>query len=290
MTFADWLVAASFSHLITALYVGSLYLSKSTRPSKLVRRDDEVVVKKRMQIISAGTLVDVLLITPLVLHWQLMPQTDLSWTQAIKFMNIELGPHFFTRTVPTSVLALIHVAILFAGPLYQRIYLENGLPLGFHLAKRELKTVWGIRNYIVGPITEELVFRACIMSVHKAAGYSGLASVFITPLYFGVAHLHHGYELYVSMGSKGKNKVMVIALQCAVQLVFTTLFGWYAAWLYVRFQSVWPPVCVHIFCNAMGVPDFSVDGVSKKQFKTYQTLLAVGFVGFLATMTLLIRW
>lgn len=289
MTFTDWLVAASFSHLITGLYVGSLYLSKSTRPSKHVRRDDEVVVKKRMQIITVGTIIDVLVITPLVLQWQLAPE-QLPWASAVKYMDVELGPRFFTRTVPQSILALIHVAILFAGPLYQRIYLENGIPLGFHLAKRELKTVWGIRNYIVGPVTEELVFRACIMSVHKAAGFSPIVSVFVTPFYFGVAHLHHGYELFVSMGSKGKNKIMVIALQCAFQLVFTTLFGWYAAWLYVRFQSVWPPVCVHIFCNAMGVPDFTVDNVSRKQFKTYQTLLAVGFVGFFATMTLLIKW
>jgi len=37
------------------------------------------------------------------------------------------------------------------------------------------------------------------------------------------------------------------------QLGYTTLFGWFAAYLFVRTGSVLPPLVSHVFCNVMGI-------------------------------------
>jgi len=37
------------------------------------------------------------------------------------------------------------------------------------------------------------------------------------------------------------------------QLSYTTLFGWYASYLFLRTGSVIPPLLSHVFCNIMGI-------------------------------------
>ena len=52
-----------------------------------------------------------------------------------------------------------------------------------------------------GPSTEELTFRSTILCVCLLARLSPAFLVFGTPLWFGVAHLHHALEVYRSGGS-----------------------------------------------------------------------------------------
>jgi prenyl protein peptidase len=47
-----------------------------------------------------------------------------------------------------------------------------------------------------GPLTEELVFRSTILAVSSLARLSLASLVFATPLWFGVAHAHHAWEVY----------------------------------------------------------------------------------------------
>jgi hypothetical protein len=42
-----------------------------------------------------------------------------------------------------------------------------------------------------------------------------------------------------------------------VQLTYTTLFGWYAAYVFLRTGMLAPCFLVHAYCNAMGLPDLS---------------------------------
>ncbi len=49
------------------------------------------------------------------------------------------------------------------------------------------------------PITEEIVFRACVLAVYLLSPQlvsSKMGLAFITPLNFGVAHLHHARDTY----------------------------------------------------------------------------------------------
>lgn len=46
-------------------------------------------------------------------------------------------------------------------------------------------------------------------------------------------------------------------LTSSFQFVYTTLFGWYASYLFLKTGHLAPPVLSHSFCNIMGFPDFS---------------------------------
>lgn len=75
-----------------------------------------------------------------------------------------------------------------------------------------------------GPVTEEIVFRACILAIYHLAGASRPKMIFLSPLWFGVgklctlsfakdpsrkafltsylftAHLHHAWDVYNRFG------------------------------------------------------------------------------------------
>lgn len=46
----------------------------------------------------------------------------------------------------------------------------------------------------------------------------------------------------------------------ALQFVYTTVFGWYATFLFQRTGMVWAPLAAHILCNFMGFPRLSARG------------------------------
>lgn len=52
--------------------------------------------------------------------------------------------------------------------------------------------VW-LRNHIVAPFSEEFTFRACMMPL-LLQSFHPITAVLLTPLFFGVAHLHHMIE------------------------------------------------------------------------------------------------
>ena len=39
-----------------------------------------------------------------------------------------------------------------------------------------------------------------------------------------------------------------------MQFAYTTVFGWYATFVFLRTGSVWAVMVVHTFCNWMGLP------------------------------------
>ncbi|XP_031499811.1 CAAX prenyl protease 2 isoform X4 [Nymphaea colorata] len=82
------------------------------------------------------------------------------------------------------------------------------------------------RNYVVAPITEELVFRACMIPLLLCAGFKAYSIIFLSPIFF-------------SLG---------------MQLGYTVMFGWYASFLFLRTGHLIAPIVAHIFCNMMGLP------------------------------------
>lgn len=50
-----------------------------------------------------------------------------------------------------------------------------------------------LRNHIVAPLSEEFTFRACMMPL-LLQSFNPKTAIFLTPLFFGVAHLHHNIE------------------------------------------------------------------------------------------------
>ncbi|EFA80437.1 hypothetical protein PPL_07272 [Heterostelium album PN500] len=52
-----------------------------------------------------------------------------------------------------------------------------------------------LRNYVIGPIVEEVVYRSSICPILYFAGFSSTNIILFSPLLFGLSHLHHIYPL-----------------------------------------------------------------------------------------------
>ena len=68
------------------------------------------------------------------------------------------------------------------------------------------------------------------------------------------AHLHHAYESYVRDGRTGEALKKSLAVS-GIQFAYTTVFGWYSNFLFLRTGSVISPLMAHVFCNIMGLPN-----------------------------------
>jgi prenyl protein peptidase len=64
------------------------------------------------------------------------------------------------------------------------------------------------------------------------------------------AHIHRYWELvHQEKHDKGTAAVIV-----GIQLCYTTVFGWYATFLFLRTGHLMAPLVAHVFCNVMGLP------------------------------------
>ncbi|XP_042053762.1 CAAX prenyl protease 2-like [Salvia splendens] len=142
-----------------------------------------------------------------------------------------------------------------------REYLDSGGNLSVACVKSiSLKTVdWVVstascmsswRNYFVAPLTEELVFRACMIPLLLCGGFSTYTVIFLCPVFFSFAHMNHLLEFYLQ-----RNYSLLKACQVVgFQLVYTVIFGAYASFLLIRTGHLTAPLIAHIFCNFMGLP------------------------------------
>jgi prenyl protein peptidase len=135
-----------------------------------------------------------------------------------------------------------------------------------------------IRNLIVAPWTEELVFRGCMMSALLGSGMSPMKAALVSPLFFGVAHAHHAWTR-VSRGER----LQPVLFATAFQLAYTSLFGAYAAHAFYRSGSVTAVTLSHAYCNFMGLPDFNFVQPQHPMYRYRRLLLAsfmAGVFGF----------
>lgn len=145
------------------------------------------------------------------------------------------------------------MAILFAGPiLLELLYLP-------HLCWKKdvmetMTSVAGWRTYVVGPVTEEVVFRSCILLPLTLAGMSPLTLILISPLFFGFAHLHHARESYVQ-GGRTADALKTAIIRSAFQFSYTYVFGLYEAASLIYTGSLYGPILCHTLANILGFPD-----------------------------------
>ena len=102
-------------------------------------------------------------------------------------------------------------------------------------------------------MTEEVLFRSASVPLLLLSNTSNKTIVFLTPIIFGLAHVHHFYEFRIThphtpvVGALGRS---------LFQFTYTTLFGSYATFIYLRTGSLLAVVLAHAFCNWQGVPRF----------------------------------
>jgi prenyl protein peptidase len=167
-----------------------------------------------------------------------------------------LHPLAITTITSTLLQPLLLTFTLFLGPQYESLIIQQSYTDWFTASSPNslfstLSSATGFRNYIAGPLTEEVLFRSTIIPLHLLANISPTKIIFLTPLYFGIAHIHHLYEFTLT---HPHTSFLPALLRSLFQLTYTTLFGWYAAFLYLRTGSLVTVVLVHSFCNWCGLP------------------------------------
>ncbi|TRY55345.1 hypothetical protein DNTS_020899 [Danionella cerebrum] len=175
------------------------------------------------------------------------------WKNDLPRMLLEPGPSLMALMgirleglIPAIILPLLLTMVLFLGPLIQ---LAMDYPCFWTLCLSDMR--W-LRNQVVAPLTEELVFRACMLPMLvPCAGPS--TAIFTCPLFFGVAHFHHVIELLRFR----QGTVSGIFLSAVFQFSYTAVFGAYTAFIFIRTGHLMGPVLCHSFCNYMGFPALS---------------------------------
>ncbi|KAJ5231373.1 uncharacterized protein N7469_005961 [Penicillium citrinum] len=231
-----------FSVALTLLYVLPFYLSPATRPSPSLSRDAPSVIRARIRAVSGSCVA-----SSLIVLWLIVEEGNSSLGAGLSLMG------WWPIDLADILRSLLLTAILFLGPLFERGIAEGEWRTWFRASKwSESLSGWiGWRNYVAGPITEEAMFRSAIVPLHLLAHISPGKVVFIAPLYFGIAHVHHFYEFRLTHPD---TPAVAALLRSIFQFGYTTVFGWYATFIYVRTGSLIAVIIVHSFCNWCGLP------------------------------------
>lgn len=236
--------AIVLSITFTAFYVLPFYISPITRPSPTLSRDAPTVIRARIRCVTLSVTVSSL-ITAYVLS-----------TRALEdFPTIlhTLGVYPISAIAVSKSILL--TSLLFAGPLFEKAVIEEGWRRwlkGTDL--HETLSSWiGWRNYVVGPFTEEVLFRSVIVALHTHTkpALPHMTLILVPPLYFGIAHVHHFYEFTLT---HPYTPLIPALLRSMIQFTYTTVFGWYATFIFLRTGSLWAVVLIHAQCNWAGLP------------------------------------
>ncbi|KAL4801700.1 hypothetical protein BDV18DRAFT_148593 [Aspergillus unguis] len=234
--------AAGISICLTVIYVLPFYVSPATRPSATLSRDAPSVIRARIRAVTLSCF-----ICSLAVLWLIVAEDDSSVLNALKLMG------WWPISLTDILRSLFLTAILFTGPLFERGVVEGEWREWFRKARvSETLGGWiGWRNYVAGPVTEEIMFRSAIIPLHLIAHVSPGRIVWTAPLYFGVAHVHHFYEFRLTHPD---TSILASVLRSVFQFGYTTVFGWYATFVYLRTGSLLAVILMHAFCNWCGLP------------------------------------
>ncbi|KAJ7628029.1 hypothetical protein DFH06DRAFT_726465 [Mycena polygramma] len=271
--------------LFSFLYVASLYVAQNSRlrfpaaPDVRVQpasRDDPAIIRARLTGVAIASMLSCGVVYLLV--WQ-SSFTSRSFAATLSVLGVRW---------PGSISPLLQAPLLFLGPIYGS-YLGRTLPGQTKYSVQhdlfDMFGTWiGFRNYVWGPFTEEVVFRACILSAYAMGGAIRWKMITFAPLVFGPAHVHHAWEVYNRCG-RSKDALRYATMSSAFQTAYTTLFGAYASFLFLRTSSLLPPLTAHIFCNIMGLPD--IHGEMQRFPEQRQRIIgayALGIILFISTL------
>ncbi|OCK85296.1 Abi-domain-containing protein [Lepidopterella palustris CBS 459.81] len=232
------------SILLTLIYVVPFYLSAQTRPSPQLSRDAPSSIRARIRAVTISCFLSVA-----VTVYVIMELGGASFLETLKLLG------WWPISILDTARTLLLVSILFAGPLFEAGIVEGRWKdwvRGTHV--REVLSSWiGYRNFVAGPVSEELIWRSLIIPLHIMARFSPSKIIFVTPLYFGIAHVHHFYEFRLT---HPHTPIVPAVMRTLFQFTYTSLFGFFAAFVFLRTGNVLSIILAHSFCNWQGLPRF----------------------------------
>ena len=232
-------------------------------------------------------------------------------------------------SAPLPPAPLLHVMLLFLGPLTlmffnTRSLVSNGLPLKAALAHTLTScglpptfdvrhwSLSKVRDLLAAPLFEELCFRGALVPfLLRSQRYCGdpKTVIFVAPLFFGVAHVHHALvglsarfseqaslRAYLASSSSSSShphpptsrppmvrSLTSVFLPSLVQFSYTYLFGCYCVYGLLLAGRVSSVVLCHSFCNLMGLPDVSFWTDPYSDVRPWRKIIAAAyFVGIVA--------
>ncbi|EUB57893.1 CAAX prenyl protease 2 [Echinococcus granulosus] len=165
----------------------------------------------------------------------------------------------------------------------------NGVQGGSTLCKLDYaRELWytsnliRLRNIVIAPLVEEIIFRGCIL-FHLQRRFDSCGALCLgSSLLFAVSHFHHVVErIYAGYA------VREALLDVLSQVLMTAMFGAYSTLLVLRSGHLAAAFAVHSLCNLMGMPDIAgemrVAEIHDPRWGrcVYKALLLVGFISWL---------
>ena len=250
-------VAACFG--FASSFVLSLYLGDVRLP-----RDHPVTVKRRILAVSLLTV-----FSPLCLLL-LADNSSLDLVGLLQTMGLRLD-----GLIHASIYSVGLVSLLYLGPILQRVTEYSSEEEGLISYLRAERTDLLLRNYLIAPVAEEVVFRSCMVPLllpHLGPSWT----IILCPLFFGVAHLHHMLE-HLKAGTFTLSQALFNVL---IQTTYTSLFGMFSAHLFLQTGHLTSAIAAHIMCNILGLPE--VTGLPNHK---YRLLVVPAYIaGFLCFM------
>ncbi|OQS07509.1 peptidase family U48, partial [Thraustotheca clavata] len=208
-------------------YVGILYCTPQR--IRALKRDDPLQIQTRFFLLSV-----VCALCPLYMlcfyQKSANDQSFLGW----------LGFHLdFIAVAKATALSVLLTMILFSGSIFdnflrlqdmakasswQETIKQTSIYHGFCYER-----ILAIRTYIFAPFTEEFVFRSSMAMMLLNAGFSAGTVIFVSPLAFGVAHMHHFIE-HIREGRQYSQALLIVVFQ----FCYTSVFGIYAMFIFLR--------------------------------------------------------
>lgn len=235
---------------LAAMFVGILYLVPTNKP-----RDDPETI--RWRILATG------LVTAVAPFYMLLwadSNTSDQGDELYHVLGIKLD-----GIIPAILYPIVLVSILYCGvwihSLMGLVVTEGVFKAYINASLTEFNIYVVLRNYVVAPFVEEFVFRACMLPM-LTASMGMKIGVLVCPLFFGIAHMHHLIEWYRWRQTHFTEALLITILQ----LCYTSLFGLYSAFLFVRTGHLVSPVISHVYCNIMGLPD--IDAIRHSKYSS----------------------
>jgi prenyl protein peptidase len=288
-------VAVSFGIMI--IFVGGIYVwgfefaqriwnivTRSTTPPALATqmpRDSGRVIAQRVVSVTSACWVTLLIVygfsVPITGHRQ--------GHSVLNLIGIRLE---FESTVEAGIKGLLLSMAFYSGPLL--VLVADTVRDLFEIGVSSLwprSGAWvAFRNWFAAPISEEICFRGCVCALMLSAGIDNRTVGFTSPFVFGLAHVHH---IFFPTKKDGLpvDPLSSRLIKGGVQITYTTIFGWYCCFLFIRTGHLAAPIAAHCFCNTMGLPDFSFNHANHHLHRYRTPLFAIYFAGMALFMQLM---
>lgn len=281
----EWPTCVAFATFTASVFVLNLYLLVP-KTIRSLSRDDPIQIKWRIFSVIA-TIIFNMIIYPFIFCENSDYDNALD-TNTTLANTMGLTGWTWHRTF----LPLFHTILLYMGPiltsLLKKSYFKDTKKQSrnqpsktgsLNLTSFLSQVTWEkSRDYFIAPLAEEVSFRSCIVTpfLHMKTYQDGELSLsticWCTPLFFGIAHLHHAIR---RLREKQCN-VKIVILSSAFQFLYTTVFGAYATFCLVKTCSIIGVIMLHSFCNLIGLPSLSFMFVDDKGFKMLCSFAYIG--------------